>query len=77
MRHFIKLSEFYFQCLKITNCYKSKRNVVYQNSYMLNAKIVCVAYKYSGKIVKKQLTIMDFFDNLHTNKENIQTIKSI
>ncbi len=58
MRHFIKLSEFYFQCLKITNCYNSKRNVGYQKSYMLNVEVldieaICVAYEYSGEIVKQ------------------------
>lgn len=55
MRHFIKLSEFYFQCLKITNCYNSKRNVGYQNSYMLDLDLeaICVAYEYSSEIVKQ------------------------
>ncbi|ODG98667.1 hypothetical protein A4S05_07795 [Nostoc sp. KVJ20] len=77
MRHFIKLSEFYFQCLKITNCYNLKRNVVYQNSYMADVKAICIAYKYSGKIGKYYLASIDFFENLYTNKENIQTIKSI
>jgi hypothetical protein len=68
MRHFIKLSEFYFQCLKITNCYNSKRNVVYQNPYMVDVKAICVAYKFSSEIEKKELAGMDFFDNLHTSK---------
>lgn len=53
MRHFIKLSEFYFQCLKITNYYNPKRNVGYQNLYMLDMKVICAAYKYSGKIEKE------------------------
>lgn len=53
MRHFIKLSEFYFQCLKITNCYDSKRNVVYQKLYMLDVEAIYVPYKYDGKILKQ------------------------
>lgn len=77
MRHFIKLSEFYFQCLKITNCYNSKRNVGYQNLYMLNVEEVVVAYEYSGEIVKEALAGIDFFDNLPTSKKNNKTIKRI
>lgn len=53
MRHFIKLSEFYFQCLKITNCYNSKRNVLYQKSYILDVEAICVADEYSSEIVKQ------------------------
>jgi hypothetical protein len=35
---------------------------------MVDVKAICVAYKFSSEIEKKELAGMDFFDNLHTSK---------